>query len=146
MQEVINKTYESYFSGVVLDVARQSDDQSRLQFLLRLQDFATVIEAKRAMAEGDIGRLIRMWKRWSVMIQGMDGLTHYSNYLPRLILLLQDTLPEHLQKIMTKTLLISPSGRPGHFVAKDFFLEVMNYWIKFFYNNSVSHHQSNQSV
>lgn len=142
MQEVVDQTYESYFSGSVLDIARESANQSRLQFLLRLQDFGTVIEAKRAMSEGDIGRLIRMWKKWSVMIQGMEGLTHYSNYLPRLIFLLQDTLPEHLRKIITESLLISPSGRPGHFVAKDFFLEVMNYWIKFFYNNSVSNHES----
>lgn len=96
VHEVINETYESYFSGLVLNVARDSADQSRLQFLLRLQDFATVIEVKRAMSDGDIGQLIMMWKKWSVMIQGMDGVTHYSNYLPRLILLLQETLPEHL--------------------------------------------------
>jgi hypothetical protein len=35
-------------------------------------------------------------------------------------------------------LLISPSGRKDHFVAKDFWLEVQNCWLKFLYNKSGS--------
>ncbi|EFP92573.2 uncharacterized protein PGTG_18705 [Puccinia graminis f. sp. tritici CRL 75-36-700-3] len=41
-----------------------------------------------------------------------------------------------LSKYLKHNLLISPSGRPGHFVAKDYWLEIQNYWIKFLYNNN----------
>ncbi|PLW54244.1 hypothetical protein PCANC_05205 [Puccinia coronata f. sp. avenae] len=55
--------------------------------LVQLHDFSTVVEAKRAMKDGDIGRLMIF-------------------------------------------------GRNGHFVAKDFWLEIQNYWLKYFYNKS----------
>lgn len=89
------------------------------------------------MPDGDIGRLMFMWKRWAVSSQGMKSLNHYSNYLPRLIVLLKETLAKDLAHTILHSFLITPSGRPGHFVAKDFFLEVQNYWIKYFYNHSV---------
>ncbi|POW12630.1 hypothetical protein PSTT_04206 [Puccinia striiformis] len=50
--------------------------------LVRLHDFSTVVEANRAMKNGDIGHLINVWRMWSVMTQSLPGLTHYSAYLP----------------------------------------------------------------
>lgn len=111
-----------------------------------MHDFATVIEASRAMSAGDVGRMIRMWKRWSVMAHGMNRLKHYSNYLPRLIILLNKSLLKDVGDIIKYNLLVCPSGRAGHFVAKDFFLEVQNFWLKFFYNNVVSLDQSSSFV
>lgn len=72
------------------------------------------------------------------MIQGMDGLTHYSTYLPQVVILLTKTLPKPMAHVILHSMLIAPRGRQNHFVAKDFFLEVQNYWIKYFYNRSVS--------
>lgn len=89
------------------------------------------------MRQGDVGCLMLMWKRWSVMAQGIKGLSHYSLHLPRTVLLLEKYLPHGLSQIIKHSLLVCPSGREGHFVAKDFFLEIQNYWLKFFYNNSV---------
>lgn len=86
---------------------------------------------------GNIGRMIRMWERWRVMAHGMNRLKHYANYLPRLIILLNKTLPKDVADILKFNLLVCPSGRAGHFVAKDFFLEGQNFWVKFFYNNVV---------
>lgn len=90
------------------------------------------------MSAGDVGRMIRVWKRWSVIAHGMTRLKHYANYLPHLIVLLTQTLPKDIAEVITHNLLVCPSGRKGHFVAKDFFLEVQNFWLKFFYNNCVS--------
>ncbi|KAA1063888.1 hypothetical protein PGTUg99_010119 [Puccinia graminis f. sp. tritici] len=116
------------------DARRKAKSFPQLNNLLvRLQDFSTVIEANRAMKAGDIGRLINIWKMWAFMTQSLPGLTHYSAYLPRLILLLTKVLPSSLAKLIWHTLLVSPSGRPNHFVAKDFFLENFNYWLKYFY-------------
>ncbi|PLW46263.1 hypothetical protein PCASD_03796 [Puccinia coronata f. sp. avenae] len=74
--------------------------------LVQLHDFSTVVEAKRAMKDGDIGRLMIVWKKCS------------------------------LSKYLRHNLLFSPTGRKGHFVAKDFWLEIQNYWLKYFYNKS----------
>ncbi|EGG03361.1 uncharacterized protein MELLADRAFT_90247 [Melampsora larici-populina 98AG31] len=88
------------------------------------------------MSDGDVGRLLLMWKSWSVKMQGIKGLSHYSRYLPRLIRLLTKVLPKSLSHVILHTLLISPTGRHGHFVAKDFHLEIKNYWLKYFYNHA----------
>ncbi|KAH9458328.1 hypothetical protein Pst134EB_010636 [Puccinia striiformis f. sp. tritici] len=116
--------------------ARAADLKSPKQhnLVVRLQEFSTVVEANNAMKAGDIGRLMNVWKMWSVMAQSLPGLTHYASYLPRLVLLLNEILPPSLSKLLKHNLLFSPSGRPGHFVAKDFYLENCNYWLKFFFN------------
>lgn len=137
IEYVINRTYDTYFSGSAIMKAKEQNDEKLSQFLLRLRDLASIVEANSAMSDGDIGRLMFMWKRWAVSSQGMKSLTHYSNYLPRLIILLKETLPNDVAHTILHSFLITPSGRPGHFVAKDFFLEVQNYWIKYFYNQSV---------
>ncbi|EHS63592.1 uncharacterized protein PGTG_20686 [Puccinia graminis f. sp. tritici CRL 75-36-700-3] len=78
---------------------RKRHSQSKLSNLLvRLHEFSTVVEADRAMKAGDIGRLINIWRMWSVMSQSLPGLTHYATYLPRLVLLLTKVLPEGLSR------------------------------------------------
>lgn len=138
IKDVIEDTYNQYFGPRCIAKAQENEDDQLIRFLLQLQDFATVVEASRAMSTGDVGRMIRMWKRWSVMAHGMNRLKHYANYLPRLIILLNKTLPQDISEILKYNLLVCPSGRAGHFVAKDFFLEVQNFWLNFFYNNVVS--------
>ncbi|KAA1070075.1 hypothetical protein PGTUg99_002283 [Puccinia graminis f. sp. tritici] len=128
---MVDKCYDRFFSHEARRAARGFPKLSNL--LTRLQDFSTVIEANRAMKRGDIGRLINVWKMWSIMTQSLPGLTHYSAYLPRLILLLTKILPPSLGKLIRHSILVSPSGRPNHFVAKDFLLETHNYWLKYFY-------------
>ncbi|OAV88474.1 hypothetical protein PTTG_29018 [Puccinia triticina 1-1 BBBD Race 1] len=99
-------------------------------------DFATIVEANSAMKDGDYGRLMFMWQRWAVMSQGIGGMPHYSKHLPKLIVLLNHILPESLSQLVLNTLLLSPKGKPGHFMATDFYLEVQNYWLKYFFNHS----------
>jgi hypothetical protein len=77
-----------------------------------------------------------MWKQWSLMGQGLKKLVHYSRHLLQLILLLEVILPPSLAKVVESTLLLCPSGREDHFVATDFYLEVQNFWLKYFYNHS----------
>jgi hypothetical protein len=88
------------------------------------------------MKAGDVGRLIIVWKKWWLMSQSLSGMTNYSSYLPRMVLLLTVLLPHDLQKFLQHNLLFSPSGRKNHFVAKDYHLETFNAWLKFFYNNT----------
>ncbi|KAA1074367.1 hypothetical protein PGT21_002864 [Puccinia graminis f. sp. tritici] len=73
---------------------------------------------------------------WSIMTQSLPGLSHYSAYLPRLVLMLTKILPPDLAKFLRHNLLVSPSGRANHFVAKDFLLENHNYWLKYFFNRA----------
>ncbi|POW11554.1 hypothetical protein PSHT_08425 [Puccinia striiformis] len=129
--DIIHKCYNRFCSPDALINAHSDPRLNNL--LVRMQDFSTVIEANRAMKAGDVGRLINIWKMWTFMTQSLPGLTHYSAYLPRLVLLITQILPPSLGKLIRHTLLVSPSGRPGHFVAKDFFLENYNYWLKHFY-------------
>ncbi|EFP76793.2 uncharacterized protein PGTG_02254 [Puccinia graminis f. sp. tritici CRL 75-36-700-3] len=104
--------------------------------LLQLHDFSTVVEAKRSMRAGDVGRLLLIWKKWSLMSQALRGITNYSSYLPRMVLLLTVISPPSMSTYLKHNLLFSPTGRRNHFVAKDQWLEVQNYWLKFLFNRS----------
>jgi hypothetical protein len=99
-----------------------------------LHDFSTFVEAKIAMKGGDVGRLIIVWSKWCLMAQALPGITNYLSYLPRLVFLLTVFLTPSMRKYLCHNLLISPTGRKDHFVAKDFWLEIQNYWLKYFYN------------
>ncbi|KAI7942741.1 hypothetical protein MJO28_012768 [Puccinia striiformis f. sp. tritici] len=136
IDSIIELCYERYFSPNALRQATTIKDQKHINLLLRLRDFATVVECNRLMRAGDIGRLINVWRRWSIMAQGIKGLNKYAIHLPRMVLLLTRVLPPGLRLVLCHSLLISLKGRPGHFVAKDFYLEVQNYWLKYFYNNT----------
>ncbi|POW10956.1 hypothetical protein PSTT_05602 [Puccinia striiformis] len=130
---IVEECYETYFTPKARSNAASKDSPKLSNTLLQLHDFSTVVEAKRAMKAGDIGRVMIVWKKWCLMAQALSGITNYSSYLPRMVLLLTKILPPSLAKYMRHNLLFSPTGRSNHFVAKDYWLEIQNYWIKFLY-------------
>ncbi|EFP90944.2 uncharacterized protein PGTG_17216 [Puccinia graminis f. sp. tritici CRL 75-36-700-3] len=134
--EIIEQFYVEFCTGEAREQAAKRESPKLNNVLLRLHEFSTVVEANRAMRAGDIGRLLNVWKMWAVMSQGLRGLTNYSAYLPRLVLLLTEILPPDLAKLFRHSLLFSPSGREGHFVSKDSYLEMQNYWLKFLFNQT----------
>ncbi|POW07051.1 hypothetical protein PSTT_08563 [Puccinia striiformis] len=133
---IVNECYERFCSPQARRVAAEADCPKLSNTLIQLHDFSSVVEAKRSMKAGDIGRLMNVWKKWCLMSQGLTSLTNYSSYLPRMVLLLTKILPPALQKYLCHNLLMSPSGQPNHFVAKDEWLELQNYWIKFLFNQT----------
>ncbi|EFP92166.2 uncharacterized protein PGTG_17896 [Puccinia graminis f. sp. tritici CRL 75-36-700-3] len=134
--QIIEDVYARFCTGEARATAYERSSPKLNNLLLRLHEFSTVVEADRAMKAGDIGRLMNVWKMWAVMSQSLKGLRNYSLYLPRLIVFLNEILPGSLGKLFRHSLLFSPSGRPNHFVSKDFYLEIQNYWLKFVFNNS----------
>ncbi|OAV96426.1 hypothetical protein PTTG_26389 [Puccinia triticina 1-1 BBBD Race 1] len=136
INQIIDACYNRFFGRAAFQKAKNMNLPALFNLMTRLRDFATIIEANRSMKAGDIGRLLNIWRRWSVMAQGINGLTHYSIHLPRMILLITKVLPPALGHAIQHSLLVTPSGRPGHFVAKDFYLETKNYWLKFIFNNN----------
>lgn len=135
---MVDECFEEFFTATSLQKVKASRNWHAYNLCLRLHDFTSIIEGEDAMRVWDIGRVILMWKRWSLMAQGMKGLSHYALHLPRLVLLLEKGLPPELSNLIKQSLLIPASGRPGHFVAKDFFLKIQNDWLKYFYNHLVS--------
>ncbi|EFP90817.2 uncharacterized protein PGTG_16843 [Puccinia graminis f. sp. tritici CRL 75-36-700-3] len=132
----VEQTYNRFCSRDALLGNLAKSSTTHLNLLLRIRDFGTIIEANQAMKAGDYGRLMYMWDQWAVMTQGLGQMPHYSKHLPKLIVQLKYVLPDSLAQVVLNTLLISPSGIPGHFVATDQYLEVLNYWLKYFFNNS----------
>ncbi|PLW22851.1 hypothetical protein PCASD_14567 [Puccinia coronata f. sp. avenae] len=133
---IIEECYVDYCTPKARWAAAADKDTKLSNTLMLFHDFSTVVEAKRLMKAGDVGRLMLIWKKWSIMCQSLNGLNHYATYLSRTVLLLDRILPVSMRRYLRHNLLISPSGRPGHFVAKDFWLEIQNYWLKFFFNKS----------
>ncbi|EFP91557.1 uncharacterized protein PGTG_17611 [Puccinia graminis f. sp. tritici CRL 75-36-700-3] len=133
---IVDTCYKRFCSPEARSAADLVSNPKLSNTMIMLHDFSSVVEAKRAMQAGDIGRLMMVWKKWCIMTQGLKGLTNYSSYLPRMVLLLTEILPPGLSKFLKHNLLFSPTGRKGHFVAKDNYLECQNYWLKYVYNNT----------
>ncbi|EFP85627.2 uncharacterized protein PGTG_10956 [Puccinia graminis f. sp. tritici CRL 75-36-700-3] len=133
---LVEETYETFCTIDARESERASKFPAYGNMLLRIRDFATIVEAARAMKAGDPGRLMYMWERWAFMTQALPKLPHYSKHLPKLIVMMKEVLPASLARVVESTLLISPTGRPNHFVATDCFLEQQNYWLKYFFNHS----------
>ncbi|POW19989.1 hypothetical protein PSHT_04139 [Puccinia striiformis] len=137
INEIVDQTYNRFFTPEAKASAAANPGSKKLSnLLLRLSDFATVVEGNSAMKVGDVGRLMNVWKRWAVISQGLTTLTQYSIQLPRMILLLNEVLPHGLGQVILHSMLIAPSGQRKHFVAKDQHLEQQNCWLKYFFNNS----------
>ncbi|KAI7966333.1 hypothetical protein MJO29_002081 [Puccinia striiformis f. sp. tritici] len=136
IKETIEKTYEEFFTATAKDTASNRTSPELSNLMLCVSDFATIVEGNTAIKSGDIGCLMNVWKRWSVLAQGIKKLTQYSIQLPRMVILLNKILPKGLRKLILHSLLVAPSGRHKHFVAKDQHLEDQNYWLKYFFNHS----------
>ncbi|PLW30044.1 hypothetical protein PCASD_21295 [Puccinia coronata f. sp. avenae] len=132
--DTIIKCYERFCLPQARAKAAKEKTPKLHNLLTRLQEFSTVIEANNATKAGDVGRLMNVWKIWCVMSQGLKGLTHYSAYLPRMVIPLNELSPKDLSKLLQHNLLISPSRRPSHSMPKGNFLDTQNYWLKHFYN------------
>ncbi|KNE96718.1 hypothetical protein PSTG_09989 [Puccinia striiformis f. sp. tritici PST-78] len=134
--EWTHHTYEQFCLGdaMLTDLAESSVAHKNL--LPHMHDFVTILQAQRAMKYGDYGRLMYMWDRWAIITQGLGKMPHYSKgyHLPRLIVQLKYILPNAIAQVVMNTLLISPKGKAGHFMATDQYLE--NYWLKYFCNHS----------
>ena len=135
IEKLVDSTYDQFLSGDAHHTNLAKTSPAHCNWLLRLRDFSTVVEALRAMKEGDHGRLMYMWQQWSVMAQAMENLPHYSKHLPTLVVMIQHILPIDLSQLVLNTLLISPSGKTGQFMPTDQFLELQNYWLKYFFNH-----------
>ena len=136
ISKLVQDTYDQFCSGDARRTTLARTSPAHLNLLLRIRDFATIVEANRAMKAGDHGCLLFMWQQWAVMSQAIPKLPHYSKHLPKLVLLLNKVLPLSLAQVVQSTMLISPTGRANHFVATDFYLEIQNYWLKYFFNHS----------
>ena len=65
-----------FCSGAALQSGLATKSPAHCNLLLQVRNFATVVEAKRAMKAGDTGQLMFMWQRWAVMSQAFPKLTH----------------------------------------------------------------------
>jgi hypothetical protein len=135
--KVFDLVWTRYFSESAIEDARQSSNHTSYNLCLRLRDFATVVEAHDSTRAGDIGRLIDVWKRWSVMAQGLPGLSHYGRHIPRIVMLLEEDLPKSLAHAIKHSLLIPSNEREDHWLALDKYLEINIGWLKDHYNNTV---------
>lgn len=136
-RSIIEQTFEQYFSARSLRQAKNEGDIRSYNLMLRLRDLATYEEADQATKRGDIGRLILMFKRWSVMAHGAPGLLHYARHIPRLVLLLEHYLPLGLAYVIKHSMMVSARGMRGRFEAKDLVLEHKIFWLKYFLNRAV---------
>jgi hypothetical protein len=136
IQRIIDLCYTKFFSAESRVEASQLLSPKLANLQLRLLDFASIVEANAAMKAGDIGRVMYMWKRWSVMAQGIKKLSNYAVHLPRMVVMINEVFPSGMSHVVRHSLLVAPTGRQKHFSPKDLFLEKQNYWLKYFFNHS----------
>ncbi|SGY12061.1 BQ5605_C011g06375 [Microbotryum silenes-dioicae] len=136
LDAVIERVIRRYLSVHAIEQAKANKSKAPVFYesLLRLRDLVDFDEGYFATLQGDIGRVIHWWERMSPFLQAAEGVSHYRSHLPHLLLLLKSDLPTQLTRLVRRGLLISPSGRRGKFCGKDFYLETLNYWLKYFFS------------
>ncbi|PLW24045.1 hypothetical protein PCASD_14505 [Puccinia coronata f. sp. avenae] len=85
---IVKDCYQKFCTGTAQKEAKDQTCPKLYNTLMMLHDFSTVVEAKRSMKAGDVGRLMIVWSKWCLMTQALPGITNYSSYLPRMVLLL----------------------------------------------------------
>ncbi|KNE98544.1 hypothetical protein PSTG_08283 [Puccinia striiformis f. sp. tritici PST-78] len=105
---IVDKCYDRFCSVEACDSAAVRKCPKLSNTLIQLRNFSLVVECKRAMRSRDIGRLMMVWKKWSVMAQSIAGITNCSSYLPQMVLLLTVILPPSLAEYLRHNLLMSP--------------------------------------
>ena len=130
--------WDGYCSSSAISRAASGPDSDFHTSLIRLRDFVSVKESYRTTSLGDIGGLIKQYFRFAILAQGITGMRHYRTHIPNLLLkICGPDLPPDLQSAIQKTFLVSPSGRPGHFVSQDFLMETYNYTLKYLFGTKV---------
>ena len=76
---IIDRCYDLYCSADARKLASTRASPKLHNLLVQLHDFSSVVEAKRSMKAGDIGRLLIVWKKWCIMSQSMKKITNYSS-------------------------------------------------------------------
>jgi hypothetical protein len=66
---IIESVYNKFLSPEVLSKAKNPKAPCLENMLLCLQDFSSIVECNFGMEAGDIGRVLNIWRRWSVMAQ-----------------------------------------------------------------------------
>ena len=84
-QKLIDKCYHELSSPNAHQEASKKESHKLKNFLLRLRDSATFIEANQAMKSGNIGSLLNMWRMWSTMAQGIKGISKYAIQLSQIV-------------------------------------------------------------
>ncbi|PLW57432.1 hypothetical protein PCANC_01769 [Puccinia coronata f. sp. avenae] len=79
---IVEDCYTQFCTGQARKEAKARDCSRLHNTLVMLHNFSTVVEAKRSMRDGDVGRLMIIWSKWSLMTQALPGITNYSTYLP----------------------------------------------------------------
>ena len=129
-----------------MQTANQLGNPAEFLGLLRLRDFTQFLEAYSASADGDVGRLVYRYEGWVLLFNGAARVRQYNSLLSKLLLQLKSDLPLALRNVIRRGLLFSPGGRPGRFCAKDFYLETLNFWVKYFFKNDVRGLSDHMSV
>ncbi|PLW31556.1 hypothetical protein PCASD_19118 [Puccinia coronata f. sp. avenae] len=136
ISDTIEKTYIQFFSPESKAKAASNSLPKLSNLILRLSDFATIVEGNSAMKCGDIGQVMNIWKRWAIIAQGIKKLTQYSIQLPQMIILLNYALLDGLSQVIKHSLLVAPTAGQKHYLPKDQYLEMKNYWLKHFFNDT----------
>ncbi|PLW28415.1 hypothetical protein PCANC_20807 [Puccinia coronata f. sp. avenae] len=136
ISDTIEKTYIQFFSPESKAKAASNSSPKLSNLILRLSDFATIFEGNSAMKCGDIGQVMNIWKRWAIIAQGIKKLTQYSIQLPQMIILLNYALLDGLSQVIKHSLLVAPTAGRKHYLPKDQYLEMKNYWLKHFFNDT----------
>ncbi|POV98547.1 hypothetical protein PSHT_13967 [Puccinia striiformis] len=140
MVNQMEKVFEAtlyYCLRVIMKTTRQNIGLNRVK--LKTEDWNTIVdqcymrfcspEARASAAKHKSSKL----SNTLVQLHDFSSVVEAKRSM-KIGLLLTVVLPPSMRTYLSHNLLFSPSVRKDHFVAKDQWLEVKNYWLKFLFN------------
>ncbi|KAI0703413.1 hypothetical protein BC835DRAFT_1410692 [Cytidiella melzeri] len=96
-------------------------------------------ELSYAMNAGDIGRVEILFQPW-IQILKATGKHKYANRMLLFMHQLYSVYPSGLRRAIRYNILVNPTGRPNHFRAVDWIVELLNLYIKEIYGGEGSNY------
>ncbi|KAI1787585.1 hypothetical protein LXA43DRAFT_856650, partial [Ganoderma leucocontextum] len=143
VEELAVKLVLKYTEGDGVDLhamkARSSTTRDQVQGnTIRMHHYILLYEElSYAMNAGDIGRLETLLVPWVLLFRA-TGKHKYGNYTLRFWHALYFIYPDALRKAVRLSLLVNPTGKPLHFRAIDWVIELLNLYTKDTYGGSSS--------
>ncbi|KAG6908018.1 hypothetical protein DXG01_006485 [Tephrocybe rancida] len=114
-------------------------DKVNKNLRLRQQYFLLYDEITNKMNLGDIGGVETCFLPWIWLFQAC-GKHKYATYMRKYLRDVHFVYPEGLRRAVRMSILVNPTGKPGHFRGVDWWVEHNNLYIKRIYGGKFSNH------
>ncbi|KAF8959381.1 hypothetical protein BDZ97DRAFT_1761417 [Flammula alnicola] len=120
---------DNFTSTKRADEAKAVNDDYLAHSIYFIRDALMFCEFEHAVSFADTGRILRVFKFWSLSFRGA-GLHNYARECLELLVRWKYELDPPLRAALERSWFVNRWGLPGRWIAADLYVEQLNFWVK----------------